>query len=226
NKAFWVLSLLRIPMSFPAPQGGSGTAGVFLVSEGGMYTFNYTAAREACERLNVTMATREQVERALQDGLQTCKFGWIAEQIAVVPRLTSDEKCGQGRIGVVTWNAHLDRKFAVFCYNASERNETNTSPSTTLTPPTQTPIPVTPSVAPTHTPPPEQKLPTFTTRGSRTSSTTPPSPPTRHGGTTKPAPVSLTFSTSVSSPGALGSSEPDLTRSVVTSTESSLGGKI
>uniref|UniRef100_A0A3Q3E6M4 Link domain-containing protein n=1 Tax=Labrus bergylta TaxID=56723 RepID=A0A3Q3E6M4_9LABR len=67
---------------FPAFSLASGSslnkdhiaAGVFLLIEGGgVYTFNFTAARDACLFLNVTMATRAQVERAVQHGLETCK---------------------------------------------------------------------------------------------------------------------------------------------------------
>uniref|UniRef100_UPI0037E78020 lymphatic vessel endothelial hyaluronic receptor 1b n=1 Tax=Semicossyphus pulcher TaxID=241346 RepID=UPI0037E78020 len=94
-------------------------AGVFLLIEGGEYTFNLTAARDACALLNVTIATRDQMERALQGGLETCKYGWTAEHVAVIPRLTADEKCGKGKTGVVRWAASTDRKFGVFCFNAS-----------------------------------------------------------------------------------------------------------
>ncbi|KAM7397168.1 hypothetical protein PAMP_020161 [Pampus punctatissimus] len=90
-----------------------------MLIEGGTYTFNFTAARAACLFLNVTIATRTQLDRALQRGLETCKFGWIDEQIAVIPRLTADKNCGQSKTGVVTWSAPADKKFGVFCFNAS-----------------------------------------------------------------------------------------------------------
>ncbi|XP_076590134.1 lymphatic vessel endothelial hyaluronic receptor 1b [Chaetodon auriga] len=131
------------------PQSYRAT-GVFMVIEGGKYTFNFTAARAACLLLNATMATRAQMERAVQRGLQTCKFGWTAEQIAVVPRLTADQKCGNGKTGVVTWAASTDKKFGVFCFNTSALeeapNRSTISPqsptfSTTLTALTQTPTP-------------------------------------------------------------------------------------
>lgn len=49
------------------------TAGVFLLPEGGTYAFSFSAAGAACLQLNVTIASRAQVERALQHGLETCK---------------------------------------------------------------------------------------------------------------------------------------------------------
>ncbi|XP_034541057.1 lymphatic vessel endothelial hyaluronic receptor 1b, partial [Notolabrus celidotus] len=132
-------------------------AGVFLLIEGGVYTFNFTAARDACLFLNTTIATRDQMERALQHGLETCKFGWIAEQVAVVPRLTADEKCGQGKTGVVRWAASTDKTFGVFCFNASDLaealNRSTSSPQsftsfTTQTAGTQTSSPLTTKALP------------------------------------------------------------------------------
>ncbi|XP_073328980.1 lymphatic vessel endothelial hyaluronic receptor 1b [Pagrus major] len=126
-----------------------------MLIEGGKYTFNFTAARAACLFLNVTIATTAQMDRAVQQGLETCKFGWTAEQIAVVPRLTPDEKCGKGKTGVVTWYAPEDKKFGVFCFNASEEipNRSTASPQvftistplttlTTLTPTSTTAAPL------------------------------------------------------------------------------------
>lgn len=44
-----------------------------MLIEGEKYTFNFTAARAACLFWNVTIATRAQMERAVQHGLETCK---------------------------------------------------------------------------------------------------------------------------------------------------------
>ncbi|XP_029290189.1 lymphatic vessel endothelial hyaluronic receptor 1b [Cottoperca gobio] len=105
-------------------------AGVFLLIEGGEYTFNFTAARAACLSLNVTIATRHQVERALKHGLETCKYGWVVEQIAIIPRQRSDRKCGRGKLGVLTWYATADTEFGVFCINASDIEKTTNRPTT------------------------------------------------------------------------------------------------
>ncbi|XP_042352186.1 lymphatic vessel endothelial hyaluronic receptor 1b isoform X2 [Plectropomus leopardus] len=138
-------SLIKVPQSPKA-------AGVFMLVEGGKYTFNFTTAGAACLFLNVTIATKAQMERAVQHGLETCKFGWIAERIAVVPRLTSDKNCGKGNTGVVLWYAKPEQMFGVFCFNASDLEETpdrsTASPqssalSTTPTALTQTSAPAT-----------------------------------------------------------------------------------
>lgn len=51
--------------------------------------------------------------------LAPLRFGWTADQIAVIPRLTADVKCGKGKTGVVTWATSEDQKFGVFCFDAS-----------------------------------------------------------------------------------------------------------
>uniref|UniRef100_A0A3P8T6E4 Lymphatic vessel endothelial hyaluronic receptor 1b n=1 Tax=Amphiprion percula TaxID=161767 RepID=A0A3P8T6E4_AMPPE len=121
---------------------------VFFLSR--TYTLNFTAARATCLFLNVTMATRAQMERAVQHGLETCR-----RSIAVVPRLTSNNNCGRGKTGLVTWSALADRKFNVFCFNASDFEETlktsttgpqSSTSSATLTTSTLTSRPTTPSV--------------------------------------------------------------------------------
>ncbi|KAG7222868.1 hypothetical protein INR49_016006 [Caranx melampygus] len=99
-------------------------AGIFLLIEEGNYTLNFTAAKDACQSLDSTIATREQVQQALNQGLETCKYGWIAEAVAVVPRLKPDKKCGASKTGVVTWSARLDTEFGVFCFDASDSQKT------------------------------------------------------------------------------------------------------
>ncbi|XP_058501989.1 lymphatic vessel endothelial hyaluronic receptor 1b [Solea solea] len=144
-------------------------AGVFMLIEGEKYTFNFTSARAACLSLNVTIATTEQMMRALQQGLETCKYGWIAEQIAAIPRITPNKNCGQGQTELVLWPGSADRKFAVFCFNASDIEETSSTskaaPQTTSSSPTtptaltQTPTPTTTELTSTKEEPKTTKPP-------------------------------------------------------------------
>uniref|UniRef100_A0A665VSM5 Link domain-containing protein n=1 Tax=Echeneis naucrates TaxID=173247 RepID=A0A665VSM5_ECHNA len=55
-----------------APQSPT-FAGVSMFMEGGAYTLNFTAARDACLTMGVTMATKDQILQALKEGLETCK---------------------------------------------------------------------------------------------------------------------------------------------------------
>ncbi|CAL8296077.1 unnamed protein product [Boreogadus saida] len=77
-------------------------AGVFMIPETGRYQFTAAEARDACLRLNATIATREQMEVALKSGFQTCSFGWTDDvKKGIIPRVTPEQKCGKGhsRVG-------------------------------------------------------------------------------------------------------------------------------
>ncbi|KAM6926616.1 lymphatic vessel endothelial hyaluronic receptor 1b [Lycodopsis pacificus] len=199
-------------------------AGVFLLIEGGEYTFNFTAARAACLILDVAVASRAQMERAVRRGLETCKFGWIAEQIAAVPRLTSDKKCGNGKTGVVTWAARADRRFGVFCFNASEEtpNGSTACPqsSTLPTPLTALSQTSTPSGPSTKSPPSRKpfttKAPEQTsfillikrTHSTRTSSTSPTLKPSSTSPTLKPSSTHIPATHIPASPSQFIKSKP------------------
>ncbi|XP_034031791.1 lymphatic vessel endothelial hyaluronic receptor 1b [Thalassophryne amazonica] len=144
TEVFFPLSATVFLLAFDSSQtkvpGTESVSGVFLITEGGNYTFNFTTAKAACLFRNVTIATRVQMLEALQHGLETCKFGWIAEQVAVVPRIMGNKNCGQNRTGLVTWRTQAGRLFGVFCFNAADLNKTLTSSSTVTALPTVTPL--------------------------------------------------------------------------------------
>ncbi|KAL7866450.1 hypothetical protein AOLI_G00142640 [Acnodon oligacanthus] len=94
--------------------------GVFHASLPGSYAFNASAARDVCEQLGVTIADKAQVLRASTRGFETCRFGWIDEQIAVVPRIQAKDACGKGKVGVIPWRATLSTKFDVYCFNSTD----------------------------------------------------------------------------------------------------------
>ncbi|XP_061630830.1 lymphatic vessel endothelial hyaluronic receptor 1b isoform X2 [Phyllopteryx taeniolatus] len=139
-----LLMLMLASMLLKASQC-QNAAGVFLLIEGGAYTFNFTAAPAACHSHHATMATAVNVEEALRHGLETCKFGWVAEQVAVVPRLTASSKCGNNRTGLVRWNARADQAFGVFCLSATASLQMSTSSSTSSSTPSSASSTTTPS---------------------------------------------------------------------------------
>ncbi|KAF5891983.1 lymphatic vessel endothelial hyaluronic acid receptor 1-like, partial [Clarias magur] len=112
--------------------------GVFQASLSSSYAFNASVAREVCDRLGVVMADKEQVEKAHRRRLETCRFGWIDEQVAVIPRIHSKDSCGQGKVGIITWRASLDSLFDVFCFNSTDYEVQvamwHEAPSSTVTP--------------------------------------------------------------------------------------------
>lgn len=107
------------------PAVNQNIAGVFQVSfvnylNQAKYAFNASEARSLCLSLGVTIASVSQVEKALTRGLETCRFGWTDEHLAVIPRIRAEVNCGQNQTGLVKWRAALTRQFDVFCFNESD----------------------------------------------------------------------------------------------------------
>ncbi|XP_077177922.1 lymphatic vessel endothelial hyaluronic acid receptor 1 [Paroedura picta] len=82
--------------------------------------FNFYEAQEVCKQLGLVLAHKSQVENALKHGFETCSFGWVAEGFTVISRKTSNNKCGQGKTGVVEWKASHNKKSNAYCYNSSD----------------------------------------------------------------------------------------------------------
>ncbi|XP_066541728.1 lymphatic vessel endothelial hyaluronic receptor 1b [Hoplias malabaricus] len=116
---------------YPENGGISGVSMVMLKDKA--YSFNATVAAEVCMSLRVRIATKAEVETAHSNGLQTCRFGWIKEQIAVIPRIVANEKCGQKRVGVITWAVPVSRPFEVFCFNTSGQAKATTRTTPRMT---------------------------------------------------------------------------------------------
>ncbi|XP_052418368.1 lymphatic vessel endothelial hyaluronic acid receptor 1a [Carassius gibelio] len=95
-------------------------SGVFEASIGNTYALSASAARDLCERLGLIIASKAQVAEAQKHGLETCRFGWVDEQIVVVPRVQVKSNCGNGRTGVVVWRADPTKQFDVFCFNSTD----------------------------------------------------------------------------------------------------------
>ncbi|KAM3626136.1 uncharacterized protein V6R79_023275 [Siganus canaliculatus] len=107
------------------PGANQSIAGVFQVSyvndlSQSQYAFNASEARRLCSSLGVKMASKAQVKEALARGLETCRFGWIDEHLAVIPRNKALPICGQNQTGLVTWRAAVSKMFDVFCFNETD----------------------------------------------------------------------------------------------------------
>lgn len=120
------------------PAANQSIAGVFQVTSVNylnqpQYFFNASEARRLCLSLGVYIASKEQVQKAINKGLETCRFGWIDEHFAVVPRIHALMNCGRNQTGLVPWRASVRQKFDVFCFNESaaqlEDATTDTPPS-------------------------------------------------------------------------------------------------
>ncbi|XP_013882365.1 lymphatic vessel endothelial hyaluronic acid receptor 1a isoform X2 [Austrofundulus limnaeus] len=107
------------------PAGNQSVAGVIQVSylndwNQVKYAYDAVDARSLCSSLGLQIASKAQVEKALSRGLETCRFGWIDEHLAVIPRIHALANCGKNQTGLVPWRASLTQKFDVFCFNESD----------------------------------------------------------------------------------------------------------
>ncbi|RVE74519.1 hypothetical protein OJAV_G00022760 [Oryzias javanicus] len=107
------------------PAANQSIAGVMQVSYTNeqnqpQYAFSATQARSLCWLLGLNIATKSQVEQALRWGFETCRFGWIDEHFAVIPRIHAVTSCGQNKTGLVVWRASVTKMFDVFCFNESD----------------------------------------------------------------------------------------------------------
>ncbi|XP_005724401.1 lymphatic vessel endothelial hyaluronic acid receptor 1a [Pundamilia nyererei] len=84
------------------------------------YAFNASEARRLCWSLGLNIASKAQVQKALSRGLETCRFGWIDEHFAVIPRIHPIPSCGRNKSGLVPWRASVKQKFDVFCFNETD----------------------------------------------------------------------------------------------------------
>ncbi|XP_061679156.1 lymphatic vessel endothelial hyaluronic receptor 1b isoform X2 [Syngnathoides biaculeatus] len=208
------LLMLMLASMLPKASQCQNATRVFLLIEGEDYTINFAAAPAACQSYHATVATTANVEEALQHGLETCKYGWVAEQVAVIPRLTAHSKCGSNKTGLVKWYARADQVFGVFCYSATALPQlsswptTSSSASSTTTPdppplPSSTPAPTSAFTKTTKAPPTWTPTPAAITTSSpplphRASSSTGDPLPSR-AVTSSPAPAASSSSSSPSS---------------------------
>ncbi|NXP81910.1 LYVE1 protein, partial [Ramphastos sulfuratus] len=97
---------------------------------------NFSEASNACNQLNLQLASKDQVDKALKHGFETCSYGWVKDEFVVIPRIISNKKCGKGNVGLVQWNAEPFRTFKVYCFNSSDVqiNSCKPDPTTTIPP--------------------------------------------------------------------------------------------
>ncbi|XP_063253746.1 lymphatic vessel endothelial hyaluronic acid receptor 1 [Prinia subflava] len=97
---------------------------------------NFSEASNGCNQFNLQLASKKQVEEALKHGFETCNYGWVREGFAVIPRITSNPKCGQGKTGIAQWNVGHEKKFHLYCFNSSDVwiNSCQPDPTTTTFP--------------------------------------------------------------------------------------------
>ncbi|XP_073397910.1 CD44 antigen isoform X2 [Dendrobates tinctorius] len=99
--------------------------GVFHVEKDDRYNLGYEDARKTCAELDAIIATKEQVDIAHQIGFETCRYGWVDNATVVIPRLTKNNVCAAGYIGVYVLHTNVTSRYDVYCFAPSETSEKN-----------------------------------------------------------------------------------------------------
>nr|XP_055049677.1 CD44 antigen-like isoform X2 [Misgurnus anguillicaudatus] len=99
--------------------------GVFHVEGRARYNLTYKDAKRLCEHLSATLAPMDQLQRAYNAGLQTCRYGWINNSQPVILRHKPHQICAGNQIGIMTWEKthHAD----AFCYDENDLSGKNCS---------------------------------------------------------------------------------------------------
>ncbi|XP_040289086.1 uncharacterized protein LOC121001914 [Bufo bufo] len=97
--------------------------GVFHYDRHMRYQLNYRNAQEACvQDFGGKIATRDQLEKALNVGLEECRAGWITSAEVAYPRITKHWNCGENKTGIISYGIrqNLQEKWDVFCYKEDD----------------------------------------------------------------------------------------------------------
>lgn len=99
--------------------------GVFHVEKGERYNQTAEEAKKTCAELDVVIANEEQVKIAMDFGFEICRYGWIDDNLLVIPRLTAYVKCANNHVGLYVQHPNITTQWDVFCYNATDQSEKN-----------------------------------------------------------------------------------------------------
>ncbi|KAL1785460.1 CD44 antigen isoform X1 [Sigmodon hispidus] len=92
-------------------------AGVFHVEKNGRYSISRTEAADLCKAFNSTLPTLDQMQKALNVGFETCRYGFIEGHV-VIPRINPNAICAANSTGVYILSSNTSH-YDTYCFNAS-----------------------------------------------------------------------------------------------------------
>ncbi|KAL0968409.1 hypothetical protein UPYG_G00266510 [Umbra pygmaea] len=122
-----IFGLLASSRSAPAQVSSRSCShvGVFHVEGPSRYSLNLSLAEELCMNLNATIASIEEVNKAYDKGLQTCRYGWIKNGNTTILRQTPHFNCANNKTGVIIIQESPDKYFDAFCFDSSDLSDKN-----------------------------------------------------------------------------------------------------
>uniref|UniRef100_UPI00398ECEF1 lymphatic vessel endothelial hyaluronic acid receptor 1-like n=1 Tax=Pristiophorus japonicus TaxID=55135 RepID=UPI00398ECEF1 len=106
--------------------GSCRILGVFHIQFYADYQLTLAQAHAACNFVGTVLATKAQVESAHQQGFEMCRYGWVNDGFAVIPRIQPNGLCGKNKTGIVIWRLANDTAFDGYCFRHNDARKTNT----------------------------------------------------------------------------------------------------
>lgn len=115
--AAWGLCLVQLSLAQIDLNITCRYAGVFHVEKNGRYSISRTEAADLCKAFNSSLPTMAQMQKALDQGFETCRYGFIEGHV-VIPRIHPNSICAANNTGVYILTSNTSQ-YDTYCFNAS-----------------------------------------------------------------------------------------------------------
>lgn len=109
-------------------------AGVVHLEGNGRYSLSYQQAMQLCQNLGYSLATEEQLTKAYNQGLKTCRYGWIEGQKTSFLPNGVHPNCTLNSTGITSHAEEEDKLYDVYCFSHTDLLEISCKYATAPTP--------------------------------------------------------------------------------------------